>query len=83
MVQRVAVEEFIEIDHRRVGIKSVVRIRAFRLGVLVLYGIKMVSRPIDGITELGRVLDDEVVSVASSYNSQRREKSKTSLAYLA
>lgn len=64
LIQRVPVEELGEIDHRLVGIPSIIRMRAFGLTVLVLDGVQVVRGPVDGFTECARVLDYEVVSVS-------------------
>ena len=40
----------------------------------MLYGVKMVGRPVDGFSENGRVFDDEMVSVTGSYQKSAKKK---------
>ena len=72
MIQRFSVKELIEIDQRSIGIIPIVWIGAMRLGVFPLYSIEMVSRPIDRISESGRILDGQVVLMAGTYYGQSR-----------
>lgn len=60
LIERLAVEELVEVDDWGVWVAAVVGIGAVGLGVVALEGVEVVGCPVDGRTQGGRVLHREV-----------------------